>query len=306
MLNIVEHSSPQYPPRTYQNARLADLTVAIALDFNSAGERLTHRAAGERYAWIALSSDPHQAAEKLLSALREFSVRTLNVAGNGIYSLAPKGWPQERVNAFVFEILQKATAQWPIAKVISGGQTGIDLAGVTAAHALGIPAEATLPKGFVQRGLDNQDRTHTADEIRAQIESGAALLRGGHVAPPASRARKPRLFNIKRDIVPADAVYIGRGKYRGKKSKLGNIYVIGPDGDRNEVCNKFEEWAPTQPDVMAEIESLRGQDLACHCTPYRCHGDWILKMANRELEPIAAAAPATPPTDSSIQFDPQI
>lgn len=329
-LTVLEHRLANYPPRTYDNAMQADLTVAFALDFNTAGERLTKKAAGFRYTWISLTSDTQSAADKLAGALREHGVRTLNIAGNGIYSLEPKGWPQSRVDAFVFTVLTKAIAQWPITKVISGGQTGVDLAGVTAAHALGIPAVALLPKGFLQRGLDNKDCAHTADEVRQQIVSGAAPLRAAnravhqfreifpnrddrlhvigmidaHLAQSHDPKRLPRLYNIKRESVPSDVVYIGRGSWRGQKSKLGNPFSIGADGDRNTVCDRFEEWAPTQPEIMAEIEKLRGKDLACYCAPYRCHGDWILKMANRELTPAETASVTS--DEPSIQFDPQI
>ena len=292
------------------NARLAGLTVAFALDFNTAGERLTHKAAEDRYVAIRLECDPIEAAEILVGVMRAHHVRILNIAGNGIfaalagggqdgiYSLHSRGWPQERVNAFVHQVLSLATRQWPVKKVLSGGQTGVDIAGVTAAYALGILAEATLPKGFIQRGPDNRDRRHEASEIRTQIESGAAKLR------TQVRAGEPRLYNIKRDKFPDDVIYIGRGTWRGQKSKLGNPFVIGPDGDRNEVCDRFAEWAPNQPEIMQEIEKYRGRSFACYCTPYRCHGNWILKMANREL----AVAPTPSPAHSEfhIQFNPQI
>jgi hypothetical protein len=335
MLSVREHESPKYPPRTYENARRAQLTVAIAHDFNTAGERLTHRAAGERYLWISLKSNVAEAAEKLADALRQFNVQTLNVAGNGIYGLATKDWTQDKLNTYVFVLLRMATKRWPILKVVSGGQTGTDLAGVTAAHALGIAAEALLPKGYLQRGHDNTDRQHTPKEILEQIRSGAARLT--QLASQADRdaaqlkekfpdpedrnqilnrvsqreaaqPRAPRLFNIQRDKnIPADVVYIGRGSWRGQKSLCGNPFSIGVDGDRNQVCDAFEEWALTQPEVMAAIESLRGQDLACFCTPYRCHGDWILKIANREQAPVPEIRESQKANvDTAIEFDPQI
>lgn len=46
MLTILEHKSSSYAPRTYENAAKADVTIAIAVDYNTAGERLTHKAAG--------------------------------------------------------------------------------------------------------------------------------------------------------------------------------------------------------------------------------------------------------------------
>ena len=65
---------------------------------------------------------------------------------------------------------------------------------------------------------------------------------------------------------PPGAVYIGRG------SPWGNPFKIGRDGDRDEVCRRFEcEILPT-----LDVEPLRGRDLVCFCAPQRCHGDAIL------------------------------
>lgn len=78
------------------------------------------------------------------------------------------------------------------------------------------------------------------------------------------------LYNRNIDTVPDGAVYIGRG------SRYGNPFVIGMDGNRDQVCDKFER------DVLPTIDvsDLRGRDLVCYCTPLRCHGDAILQKAN--------------------------
>jgi hypothetical protein len=71
---------------------------------------------------------------------------------------------------------------------------------------------------------------------------------------------------------PADAVYIGRG------SPWGNPFVIGRDGTRDDVCDRFErEVLPT-----LDLEPLRGKHLVCWCKPARCHGDAILRALQAE------------------------
>lgn len=74
-----------------------------------------------------------------------------------------------------------------------------------------------------------------------------------------------RVLNKHRDAIPSGAVYIGRG------SPWGNPYVIGRDGDRDQVCDLYE--ANVLPTL--DIEPLRGKDLVCFCAPQRCHGDSI-------------------------------
>jgi hypothetical protein len=91
--------------------------------------------------------------------------------------------------------------------------------------------------------------------------------------------RQPRVLN-KRDItgpIPPTAIYCGR------PSPLGNPFVIGKDGTRDEVIEKHKAWLPTQPKLMAMMPGLKGLDLICHCAPARCHCDIYLELANPEL-----------------------
>lgn len=184
-LEVLEHPSPNYSPRTWANAKGADLTVAFAVDFTTAGEMLTHKAAGERYVGIDLGAEPIEAARALYRAMRAHGAHTLNVAGNGIYTLDKHGWTQERADAYVYAVLAKVHEHWPIQHVRSGGQTGVDMAGVTAAHALGIDALALLPKGFIQRGADKVDLSMTHEAVLAAIQTAAEALRDGSIAVQA-------------------------------------------------------------------------------------------------------------------------
>lgn len=83
----------------------------------------------------------------------------------------------------------------------------------------------------------------------------------------------PQVLNKKYDEIPPGAVYIGRG------SKWGNPYVIGYDGDRAEVVQRYAVSMPTELMADAAVE-LRGKDLVCFCAPLPCHGDILLKIAN--------------------------
>jgi hypothetical protein len=67
-------------------------------------------------------------------------------------------------------------------------------------------------------------------------------------------------------------VYIGRG------GPWGNPFVIGKDGDREEVIRKYREWLGTQPDLMDALPSLKGKVLGCWCAPLPCHGDVLREL----------------------------
>jgi len=85
----------------------------------------------------------------------------------------------------------------------------------------------------------------------------------------------PKVYNRHHGNAPADAVYIGRGTI------YGNEFVIGPDGDRDAVCDKYEAKVEADPALRARfIAELRGRDVVCSCKPRRCHGDYLVRIAN--------------------------
>lgn len=74
--------------------------------------------------------------------------------------------------------------------------------------------------------------------------------------------------------VPYD-IYIGRG------SPYGNPFVIGEDGDREEVIEKYDRYLDDHPEIVALIPRLRGKTLACFCAPKPCHGDILARRADQ-------------------------
>lgn len=79
--------------------------------------------------------------------------------------------------------------------------------------------------------------------------------------------------------MPRNAVYVGR------PSKWGNPYPS---------AETFRWWLmtpqpqtdpphdPARDRILADIEELRGKDLACWCKPgASCHADTLLELANK-------------------------
>lgn len=172
-MRVLEHKSAAYSPRTYANAARAHLTVAFATDFSTAGEKCTHRAAGLKYVAIDLPRDVVMSAREVWKACRKHGQDTtpivLNIAGNGIYTLTKTGWTQQAINKHVYDVLALVCKHWPVGMIVTGGQTGVDLAGGVAAEMLGIPCEMTLPKGYIQRGVDGIDVSRTEQDILTQV-----------------------------------------------------------------------------------------------------------------------------------------
>jgi hypothetical protein len=70
--------------------------------------------------------------------------------------------------------------------------------------------------------------------------------------------------------------------YIGRPSPWGNPYVIGRDGNRDAVIAKYRGWLLRNPQLLAQLPTLRGKVLACYCAPLACHGDVLVELANRE------------------------
>lgn len=178
ILTVKESTSEKYTPRTYYNAKSADLTVAFATDLTTAGELCTHKAAGDKYLGILLKedSDSLSIAQQLITALKEHNATKLNIAGNGIYTLTKNGCDQNFINYFIYNVIAEAHATHKIHKIFTGGQTGVDMAGAVAGYLLQIPTEVTLPKGYIQRFENKKDVSMTHDNIVQQIKSGADFI----------------------------------------------------------------------------------------------------------------------------------
>lgn len=88
----------------------------------------------------------------------------------------------------------------------------------------------------------------------------------------------PRVVNVRSG--ESFDVYVGRDRDRAGRGKWGNPFIIGRDGDRDEVIEKYREWILDQSELMARVFSLRGKSLGCWCAPEACHADVLLELAN--------------------------
>jgi len=181
-LTIAEDMRPGYGPRTYVNAKSADLTVAFAVDFTSAGEITTYKAAAGKYVSINLHSDtPETAARRIVDYMGQYDVKCINIAGNGIYTLVKYGWSQERINLFVFSTLRLLVSRidHPELSIRSGGQTGVDWAGLVAGVALGLTTTGYWPRNFRMRDCQKQDFYHSSGVIPGWLQQDAAKVLEG-------------------------------------------------------------------------------------------------------------------------------
>ena len=82
------------------------------------------------------------------------------------------------------------------------------------------------------------------------------------------------VLNKRKGRIPPDAVYVGR------PTIFGNPFVIGRDGTRSEVIEKFRKYfyerLLSDPHFKEAVLSLRGASaLVCWCAPESCHASVI-------------------------------
>ena len=74
------------------------------------------------------------------------------------------------------------------------------------------------------------------------------------------------------------AVRVDRG------TRYGNPFVLGEDGDRNEVCDAYRlHYLPHKPSIAERAGDLVGKVLVCHCYPERCHAESLVKLARESI-----------------------
>ena len=84
---------------------------------------------------------------------------------------------------------------------------------------------------------------------------------------------KTRVVNIRHEECD---IYIGR------PSKWGNPFIIGRDGTREEVIEKYHVRLLRSDNMLAELPKLFGKRLGCYCKPLPCHGDVLLAVIDSQ------------------------
>jgi len=171
MIEFIEDTTNGYRNRTQKNAQ-ADVTIAFACDFGSAGEILTKNSVFKnKKTYIPIDTNTLDISDELITNIVNqlnksgqvdlfTGVRnvTLNIAGNGIYTMKGK-WSQDQVDDYTYNVLKKVIEmfQGKIVSTRSGGQTGFDEAGAKAGVKLGIKTTILAPKGWRFRDKTGKD-----------------------------------------------------------------------------------------------------------------------------------------------------
>ena len=73
-----------------------------------------------------------------------------------------------------------------------------------------------------------------------------------------------------------------------RPSKWGNPFPITDRCPRELAIAKYEVWIRRRPDLIAALPELAGKRLGCHCHPFPCHGDVLIRLLNEFSGPTRA------------------
>lgn len=154
-IKFLEDTSEGYGHRTYINAASADVTLAFAVDFTTSGEKCTKDAAlkaNKLYIPINLG-DSNWKVDIPYTAWMIKELHSLNIAGNGIYTLNKYDISQDKCDRMIYYFIERLLNEYEceITSIRSGGQTGVDESGLKVGAKLGIETISLCPKGWKYR-----------------------------------------------------------------------------------------------------------------------------------------------------------
>ena len=96
----------------------------------------------------------------------------------------------------------------------------------------------------------------------------------------------PRVFNIRTDDIPPDAVYVGRSSVWGNDMTIKELKAMFPEDSKEELYRKAVEWFMEYAVEKLKLDPnwldpLRDKDLVCWCVPLPCHAEVLLELANK-------------------------
>ena len=65
-----------------------------------------------------------------------------------------------------------------------------------------------------------------------------------------------------------------------RNSQWGNPYELGKDGDRDTVCESYMYYFKKKLSLHQQLMDIKGKVLGCWCYPERCHGNYLIDLAD--------------------------
>jgi len=132
--------------------------------------------------------------------------------------------------------------------------------------------QGKLTEAIVTRAVEavKPEYEWTEDELdrRAIVEAGGTVVANLH--QDTDRA------------LLAWARKVERFERIDRNSDFGNPFELGPDGDRDTVCDSYEIYFGRKYSLHDRVLGLKGKVLGCWCYPERCHGNHFIELLEAE------------------------
>lgn len=279
-LSVTESNASGYRQRTQRNANAADVTIAFAVDYETAGERLTRNVAGDKY--VRYDGALGDFVNAIVAKLKAVNGTSINVAGNGIYTWAKEGRSQEWVNKAMHKVLSQVKEAYPkLTTIVTGGQTGTDIAGAIAGRALGLTVDVHMPKGFRQRNAEGVDFNQTAADVENYINTEAAKIGKPNAQPLAQRvatARKVEFGELDEGAIGSFLKdYVATAKWVEDTADLREEkYALREKKNRTEA----EERRLDQVEDMLQLSLVRASPNENYADVYRDYVEELQELGN--------------------------
>lgn len=95
----------------------------------------------------------------------------------------------------------------------------------------------------------------------------------------------PQVFNKHFDLIPPDAIYVGRpSKWGNPWSHLNGTKAQFKTDTVFQAIGQYELYIKSHPHLMSALWELKGKDLVCWCSsptkPRPCHAHVLVRLAN--------------------------
>jgi hypothetical protein len=105
------------------------------------------------------------------------------------------------------------------------------------------------------------------DERRRRVEAGGSVLADMHKGCDTE--------------LIAWAKETGRFTRIDRRSQWGCPYKIKNEAERLGVIERYRQYLAGKPELLADLDELRGKVLGCWCYPKPCHGNVLLEHLER-------------------------
>jgi hypothetical protein len=129
--------------------------------------------------------------------------------------------------------------------------------------------EGRLTQQITQRAKElTKEKKWTQDELERQ----STVKDGGTVVANMRDGKDEALISWAKEN--------GHFQRIDRNSAWGNPYELGKDGDRDTVCESYMYYFKKKLSLHQQLMDIKGKVLGCWCYPERCHGNYLIDLAD--------------------------